>query len=296
MPDSSHWNIVVVNPDGVRHEPIAARLAQLASDFDIQHTTAKAHQDNENADVFIILAEDASSIDLARVRSLASNPQTVVILLLNQPVPPGAERAALHAAEVRLAIPHTEVRAAGTTAFTVTTEAIPLLYDFFEQSMIGAVFSYLAIEAFANQVIARELTQSLEVDYHGRRQTLTPEQLERRLATREKLSQVLPVIRSVASPKGTALWERFTRLELARDSTVHLKVKDQYPKVKESLYFQMLTADATALPGIAAEMIRHYHRPNAEPRWLLRFLRSRDEVGEAARAKPASQSGGAPQL
>ena len=97
MPDSSHWNIVVVNPDGVRQEPIAARLAQLASDFDIQHTTAKAHQDNENADVFIILAEDASSIDLARVRSLASNPQTVVILLLNQPVPPGAERAALQA-------------------------------------------------------------------------------------------------------------------------------------------------------------------------------------------------------
>lgn len=187
-----------------------------------------------------------------------------------------AQRAATNAVGLRLAIAHCELQAGDSKAFGVTSETIPTLYDFLEQSMVSAVFSYQAIEAFANQVIARELNQSLEVNCRGKKQLLTPEQLERQLATGEKLAQVLPIVRSVKSPKGTALWERFNELELARDSTIHLKVKDQYAKSKESLFFQMLTATTTDFPGIAADVVSHYFKPGTEPRWLLRFLMARN--------------------
>src|SRR5690606_28352925 len=76
----------------------------------------------------------------------------------------------------------------------------PVLYDFFEQCMISAVFSFQALEAFCNQVILRELKDAMEVRRRDKRVTLAPIELERQLSTNEKLAQVLPKLRKLPTP------------------------------------------------------------------------------------------------
>lgn len=66
------------------------------------------------------------------------------------------------------------------------------------------------------------------------------------------------------------MWEPFKRLQDARDSTVHLKMRDQYTLDEDSLLFQFLSHKAGEFPKAAADMIRYFHAPGQEPRWLLR--------------------------
>lgn len=99
MPDSSHWNLVVVKPDHIRQETTAALLANIAGDFHIHVTSAavKGGRDIDNADAIIILAEDVDFAGIEAVCALATKPQAAVVVLLVQPASPGAEQAALRA-------------------------------------------------------------------------------------------------------------------------------------------------------------------------------------------------------
>lgn len=141
------------------------------------------------------------------------------------------------------------------------------LYDFFEQCMIVASFSYQALETFCNHTIIRELSEPLGVKRRKKRLILTPLELERQLSTSEKLSLVLPKIKGIPTPKGKKVWEPFKRLEEARDSTIHLKSKDQATTDRESLFFQFLNHQSTEYPKAAADMVRYFVREK-EPRWL----------------------------
>lgn len=190
-----------------------------------------------------------------------------------------AEQAAQRASSLRLRIPFQPIKAEGAAAFGVTTEGLPAIYDFLEQSMIAAVFAYQAVESFANGVIGRHLNEPMTVARRGRKpKPFAPEQLVRRLSTSEKLLLVLPKIRDVESPEGSPKWQRFERLESARDSTVHLKAKDQYGKDRDSLFFKMLSISPIEFPSAAVMTIHHYFKPDGEPRWLLKFLHLRDHT------------------
>lgn len=214
------------------------------------------------------LVRQVQAVEIAPGTVLSFPTPSSVALALNI-----AEQAARRAVNLKLQIAYQELKAGDSAAFGVTTEAIPTLYDFLEQSMLSAVFSYQAVEAFANSEIARQQKESMEVMFRRKTRTMMLEEIERRFTTTEKLSQILPAIRSVESPRSTPKWDRFKRLEVARNSTVHLKVKDQYAKDKDSLFFQMLSIKTTEFPSAAAEIIRHYFKPDSEPRWLLLFLK-----------------------
>lgn len=150
---------------------------------------------------------------------------------------------------------------------TISNDKSKELYDFFEQCMIVASFSYQALETFCNHTIIRELTDPIEIKRRNKRVIFTPPELERMLSTSEKLSLVLPKIKGIPTPKGKIVWEPFKRLEEARDSTTHLKSKDQATVTKESLFFQFLSHQSTRYPKAAADMVRYFVREK-EPRWL----------------------------
>jgi hypothetical protein len=183
-----------------------------------------------------------------------------------------ASRASLEAAQLFEAVTFATVATPYGPGRNVDETSISTLYNFFEQCMLSAVFSFQALEAFCNQVILRELKDSLEVKRKEKRVTLCPNDLERQLSTNEKLSQVLPKIRSVPTPKGKTVWEPFKRLQQARDATVHLKASDQYSTDHESLFFQFFSHKASEFPSAAAEMIRYFYPVlDTRPRWLLRL-------------------------
>ncbi len=212
------------------------------------------------------ILRQVSAVETAPSTTLSFATPSSVAMSLNV-----AAKAAASAQQLQLRIVHEELIGPSGKAFGVTADTLPVLFDFLEQCMVSAVFAYQAIEAFANHVISRQMQAPMEVETKGKKVVLQPDELEKRLTTSEKLSQVLPVVRGVSSPKGTALWQRFRELEDARDSTIHLKVRDQFAKDKDALFFKMLGASPSRFPLVGRDVVRHYFHPGTEPRWLLRF-------------------------
>lgn len=181
-----------------------------------------------------------------------------------------ARKAALDAATIHSELEYRPVVTPDGPGKAVCPSSDSRLFDFFEQCMVSAVFSYHAVEVFCNHTIARELKEAIVVKRRGKRMSLSPSDLERQLSTEEKLSQVLPKVKDLPTPKGKAVWEPFKRLKEARDSTVHLKSNDQHTVDRDSLFFQFLSRRVDEYPEAAAAMIR-YFLPEGAPRWLRLF-------------------------
>ncbi len=153
--------------------------------------------------------------------------------------------------------------------------AVPL-FDYFELCMIAVTFSFQALETFCNWKIADQVKGNLTVRRDKSDETLTIDELERKLSTEEKLYAVLPNLFGVVSPKGREVWERYKKLKHARDSIIHLKSPDQYPNRKihgevdkDSLYFIFLNNNMTYFPKAAITMIQHFYASSGPmPRWL----------------------------
>jgi hypothetical protein len=140
------------------------------------------------------------------------------------------------------------------------------LYQFFERCMIAVTFSFQAIEAFANQLVAEGLTGTIRLDRRDGPVDWGAAEVERRCSTEEKVGVVLPEVSGLKSPKGTKLWENLVKLKDLRDVTIHLKSSDQYVRGRpdaQTLYFQLLNADLLACPKVAVAIIRYYSVPDS---------------------------------
>jgi hypothetical protein len=153
---------------------------------------------------------------------------------------------------------------------SISKDKISALYDFFEQCMVSATFSFQSIETFCNHTISRELKTNFRLKRRRKWYNFTPKELERKISTEEKLATVLPKIKSVSSPKGKKVWQEFKVLKETRDATIHLKSTDleTSENVKnDALFFQFLNHKSEEFPKAAVEMIRYFMK-GKEPRWL----------------------------
>jgi hypothetical protein len=101
------------------------------------------------------------------------------------------------------------------------------LFDYLEESISHVVFSFTALEAFANEVIPEKFTYTFTVDRTGEERTYGKEEIERRINLDEKLGIILPQIFDFKTPKGGALWEKYKIIKKARDRIIHLKSVDK---------------------------------------------------------------------
>ena len=147
--------------------------------------------------------------------------------------------------------------------------------------MVAAVFSFQTIEAHCNQVIEATVKGPFVLPRRNGSVSLSPDELERQASTDEKITTVLPKLLGVQSSKGKRVWEEYRRLKATRDSTVHLKSKDQYVRGKidkESLYYRFLTTAPVSYPVAAVHVIHHFSG-TAPPRWLT-IVSGRPEMRE----------------
>jgi hypothetical protein len=154
----------------------------------------------------------------------------------------------------------------------IPTTDVTLLFDFFSGAIAAVGSSFQAIEAFANETIARNLTGTMTLKRRKRTETLTAAEIERHLSTEEKITIVLPDLLKVPSIKGGRHWTEFSLLKAARDNAIHFKSGDQYPPGgrlgKESLYSLLLNNDPRAFPLIALRVIWDLRQRTGTPRWL----------------------------
>ncbi len=146
------------------------------------------------------------------------------------------------------------------------------LFNFFELSISSVVFSFNAVESYANMKIAEDkyYEKKLKSSVYG---ALSCENIEW-LSLDEKIGDVLPQQLNIKTPKGTALWEKYIKLRKLRNKIIHIRKKDQtrsnlytgmYPKNLWSDLFQTYNDN---YPEISKNIILHFEDKNNLPHWL----------------------------
>lgn len=160
---------------------------------------------------------------------------------------------------------------------SITNETTGHLYDFFEHAYVAIVFSYQAVEAFANQEIQWLVTAPQHVNLRGRWEDLDADACERRLSTEQKIAGLLPGLLGVTSPHRARWWPGFKELGRLRDATIHLKARHAYPRTDyprtdpptASFFHELLAAKSVAAyPQTAASAIEHLLEGRDRPAWL----------------------------
>lgn len=96
------------------------------------------------------------------------------------------------------------------------------VYDYFEHLQTSIIFIYTAVEAFGNVAIPEDFTFE-KINNKKVREIWDKENIERWLSTTEKISDIVPGILKVESPKKEKFWTDFKKLEEIRNEIIHQK-------------------------------------------------------------------------
>lgn len=144
------------------------------------------------------------------------------------------------------------------------------LFDFFEKLISHVVFSFTSIESFANESIPKDFKYSFKKKKTGEEITYGKNDIERWINLDEKLSEVLPSIFSVKTPKGTKVWEKYKKLKETRDRIIHLKSVDQKASGPDdkTIWGILLRAHSIPFCNHAHEIIGHF---KPKKRWYKKY-------------------------
>ena len=113
--------------------------------------------------------------------------------------------------------------------FPASPSAKPLddkaAFAYVENILASVVFSYTALEAFANEEIPDDYIHTVERSKC--KEVYDKVQIERNLTLQVKLGDILPVVCGVPSPKGAMAWQNFITLETLRHGIIHMKKADR---------------------------------------------------------------------
>lgn len=88
-----------------------------------------------------------------------------------------------------------------------------IMYDFIEHLLVSIVFSYSAVEAFANRLIPSNYSEL------GK----TKDEIEKKEQLTYKLKVIIPKYYTIESPARQQFWHRLTELEKIRNDIIHCK-------------------------------------------------------------------------
>jgi hypothetical protein len=124
-------------------------------------------------------------------------------------------------------------------------------FDYFELVISSLIFSYTALEAFANICIPDEF------EYHymkkGKNEVDSKERIERYYSLTKKFVKILPLIIKCTEPWKQKWWTNFIRLEELRNEIIHTK-----PSRSEDRYSKLLQREIFEIIGVFREIIEFF--------------------------------------
>lgn len=147
-------------------------------------------------------------------------------------------------------------------------------YDLLEKRLASIIFAYTALEVFANQTIPDKYVYEKFREDDRCKETYTKEQAERWVSLDEKLSDLLPNVLSLKTPKGKRTWDKYKKLKKLRDRLIHPKSKDLHSTGKDDAsIWNIISAKNLDNPAlIAKEVISYFVDGLAEkPRWFTKL-------------------------
>lgn len=142
------------------------------------------------------------------------------------------------------------------------------LFDYFEAFAAEIIFSYTAVEAFANECIPETFEFTVKAGRKGE-MTLRGAAIERQVPLGDKLALVIPKAHNLKSLKGSKPWQDFRDLEAARNRLIHLKSLDRRASGPEdqTIWGLMLTQKKTWYAQTAYRIIGSFPPLVAQRRW-----------------------------
>jgi hypothetical protein len=113
------------------------------------------------------------------------------------------------------------------------------LYNYLEHIQSSVIAIYTAIESLANVAIPRDYRLERK-NNKGVTEVWDKEAIERWYKTSEKVSEILPSILSIESPKKLPLWSTFKELEDIRNDIIHQKTVDKKKHDVDSTFLRRL--------------------------------------------------------
>lgn len=155
------------------------------------------------------------------------------------------------------------------------------LFDCLQEMMGSAFFSFAAIESYCNQVIAERSKGPIEVRSKKKEVEHLPASVAvERLATDQKLKDIVPKLLGIPSISGRKEWQHFLNLKNARDGVTHFKRHDMartYSALHEpTALFRLYMADSFEYFDAAVTVLSAI-MPAQKVRWLLnpKWLRTK---------------------
>lgn len=150
------------------------------------------------------------------------------------------------------------------SAFKSNKEAI----DYLELVIESVITAHIALEAFANEIIPEDFTHT-RVKKSGEETLLNKEHIQRHISLCEKISELIPVVLNIASPKGNKDWQSYQKLKRLRDRITHMKSEDRKSAGSDvdSIWRALLYAEAPHLQALS--IINYFSSGLKEkPGWL----------------------------
>lgn len=147
-------------------------------------------------------------------------------------------------------------------------------FDYIERVMESIIMAFTALEAFVNE----NIPDGYEYHCHKKSEIILEimdkKAIERWLSLDEKLSVILPLAKSIESPKGKKCWQGFKDLKDTRNRIVHMKKEDRRSSGPEipTLWHKLLKSNAPYIQ--AKDMIGYFVKETGEkPRWYSEYPR-----------------------
>jgi len=122
----------------------------------------------------------------------------------------------------------------------ITIENKSELYDYFEEIQTSIIFSYVAVESFANATIPKDFTFE-KTNEKGIKEIWDKTGIERWVPTSEKLINIIPKILNSSDIRQETFWNYFKELEKLRNDIVHQKTSDDKSSLEAEIFNKMLS-------------------------------------------------------
>lgn len=163
---------------------------------------------------------------------------------------------------------------------SIKTENKSKLFDYFEEIISSAIFSYISVETMTNAAIPEDY-QYENINDRGIREIWSKESIERWMSTSDKISNILPDVLKSEDIKNEPFWNVFKNLEKLRNRIVHQKTIENGSKLDSEIYEELLNPDIFKLIKSSLSVIEFfYNLDNAHPYFPLGMGIARIRVDE----------------
>lgn len=148
-----------------------------------------------------------------------------------------------------------------------------IFFTLLQSRMVAIVFSYTALESFANEnipdkyVFRRKRDDNKCIEEYNKQQT-------ERLSLDIKLHEVLPEILKITSPKQTKIWTKYMLLKGLRDRIIHMKSRDKetFEPNDKTIWNELLNSDHPNFALEVKDIIGYFlEKSPTKPRWYKEF-------------------------